>query len=144
MVNCPFGVIDRHPTDGRAWKCTLCYDRLREDMTPACAKSCPTESIQFGELEQLRTHARQRVEQLHEKGLHDAYLYGDSAENQPGTEGLNAFFLLIDKPEAYNLPSKPVVPTKKSGDAWKSMGVAAAGIALAAIGSVLFGGRKNR
>jgi formate dehydrogenase iron-sulfur subunit len=143
VVNCPFGVIDRHPTDGRAWKCTLCYDRLREDMTPACAKACPTESIQFGELEQLRTHARERVEQLHERGLHDAYLYGESAESQPGTEGLNAFFLLVDKPEVYNLPSEPVVPTKKSGDAWKSMGFAAAGIALAAVGSVLFGG-KNR
>jgi formate dehydrogenase iron-sulfur subunit len=143
VVNCPFGVIDRSPTDGRAWKCTLCYDRLREDMTPACAKACPTESIKFGELDDLRAEAKQRVENLHEKGMREAYLYGESAESQPGTEGLNAFFLLLDKPEVYNLPPNPVVPTKKSGDAWKSMGIAAAGMALAAVGAVLFGRDKK-
>ena len=139
VVNCPFGVIDRREDDGRAWKCTLCYDRLREDMTPACAKACPTESIKFGDLDHLRAQAKQRVEALREKGLREAHLYGESAESQPGTEGLNAFFLLLDKPEAYNLPPDPVVPTKKSKDAWASMGVAAAGMALVAIGAVLFG-----
>ncbi len=138
VVNCPFGVIDRSPDDGRAWKCTLCYDRLRQDMTPACAKACPTESIQYGELDTLRERARARVEQLHESGLREAYLYGENKEDQPGTEGLNAFFLLLDKPEVYNLPPDPVVPTKKVGDAWKSMAFAAAGVALAAIGSVFF------
>ena len=139
VVNCPFGVIDRRAEDGRAWKCTLCYDRLREDMTPACAKACPTESIQFGDLDVLRERAQRRVEQLREGGLQEAYLYGANAEDQPGTEGLNAFFLLLDKPEVYNLPPEPVVPTKKAGEAWASMAAAAAGVALAAIGSILFG-----
>jgi formate dehydrogenase iron-sulfur subunit len=139
VVNCPFGVIDRRPDDGRAWKCTLCYDRLREDMTPACAKHCPTESIQFGDLDELREKAKARVQKLHDAGMKEAYLYGASAEDQPGTEGLNAFFLLVDKPEVYNLPPDPVVPTEKGKDAWKSMAVAAAGVALAALGSVLFG-----
>src|SRR5690242_12602403 len=64
IVNCPFGVIDRRQDDGRAWKCTLCYDRLKEDMAPACAKACPTESIKFGDLDHLRDVARERVERL--------------------------------------------------------------------------------
>lgn len=139
VVNCPFGVIDRREDDGRAWKCTLCYDRLREDMTPACAKACPTESIKFGDVDRLRAAARERVEDLRAQGLREAYLYGESAESQPGTGGLNAFFLLVDKPEVYNLPPDPVVPTKNSKEAWRSMGIAAAGMAAAAVGAVLFG-----
>ncbi|MGH9693912.1 MAG: 4Fe-4S dicluster domain-containing protein, partial [Bryobacteraceae bacterium] len=143
IVNCPFGVIDRREEDGRAWKCTLCYDRLRDDLTPACAKACPTESIQFGELGELRDRAQTRVEKLHSQGLKGAYLYGASAEDQPGTEGLNAFFLLVDKPEVYNLPPDPVVPTKKVKDAWMSMAAAAAGMMLVALGSVLVGGKRD-
>jgi formate dehydrogenase iron-sulfur subunit len=135
IVSCPFGVIARREEDGRAWKCTLCYDRLRENMQPACAKACPTESIQFGDVEQLRKNAAQRVEQLHERGISEAYLYGADAAEQPGTEGLNAFFLLVDKPEVYNLPPDPVVPTKRVKDGWMSMAAAAAGMALVALGS---------
>jgi len=141
IVNCPFGVIDRREEDGRAWKCTLCYDRQKEDMIPACAKSCPTESIQFGELDQLRERAAARVEKLHESGLTDAYLYGAKTEDQPGTEGLNAFFLLVDKPEVYNLPPDPVVPTKKVKDAWISMAAGAAAMSLVAIGAAFFGSK---
>jgi len=142
VVNCPFGVIDRHEEDGRAWKCTLCYDRLKEDMAPACAKACPTDSIKFGEIEELRSIARERVEHLHEAGVDQAYLYGADEKDQPGTEGLNAFFLLLDKPEVYNLPPDPVVPTKKAGESWRAMGVAAAGIAALALAAV-FGGRPG-
>jgi formate dehydrogenase iron-sulfur subunit len=123
---CPFGVVDRREDDGRAWKCTLCYDRLKADMTPACAKACPTQSIQFGDLVQLRVKARQRVEELHGRGMQEAYLYG---EEQKGTGGLNAFFLLADKPEKYNLPPEPMVPTKRAGKSWLSMGAAAVGLA---------------
>jgi formate dehydrogenase iron-sulfur subunit len=137
VINCPFGVIDRREEDGRAWKCTLCYDRLREDMTPACAKACPTESIQFGDIDELHTRAEARVEKLHASGLADAYLYGANKTEQPGTEGLNAFFLLLDKPEVYNLPPDPVIPTKKVKAAWTSMAASATVMALAAIGSVL-------
>jgi formate dehydrogenase iron-sulfur subunit len=137
VVNCPFGVIDRREDDGRAWKCTLCYDRLRADMQPACAKACPTESIQFGNLDELRHKAQARVEKLHRNGMTEAYLYGADKKDQPGTEGLNAFFLLLDKPEVYNLPPDPVVPTKKAKDAWKSMGLAALGMAAIAVVSVL-------
>lgn len=113
-------------------------------MTPACAKACPTESIQFGNVVQLRENARKRVDELRQRGVKEAYLYGESAESQPGTEGLNAFFLLLDKPEVYNLPPDPVVPTTKGKDAWRSMGIAMAGMALAAVGAVLFGREGGR
>ncbi len=136
VVACPFGVIDRLEDDGRAWKCTLCYDRLKAGQEPACAKACPTDSIVFGDLHELRAKAVERVRQLHERGLPEAYLYGVDAANQPGTEGLNAFFLLIDKPEVYNLPPDPVVPTKKVRESWASMAVAALAMAAAALGAV--------
>jgi formate dehydrogenase iron-sulfur subunit len=135
VVNCPFGVIDRREDDGRAWKCTLCYDRLKEDMEPACAKACPTDSIKFGDLEELREIAHGRVDRLREQGMDEAYLYGADAASQPGTEGLNAFFLLADRPEAYNLPPEPVVPTKKAKEAWASFAFAALGLVAAAVGS---------
>src|SRR4051812_8967399 len=119
IVGCPFGVIDRRADDGRAWKCTLCYDRLQEGETPACAKACPTESIQFGELAELQQRAAARVDQLHARGVTDAYLYGADGTNQPGTEGLHAFFLLVDQPEVYNLPPDPLIPQKTVGQSWR-------------------------
>jgi formate dehydrogenase iron-sulfur subunit len=143
ITACPFGVIDRREEDGRAWKCTLCYDRLKDGHEPACAKACPTDSIQFGDLDELRVKAQARVEILHERGLEEAYLYGADAADQPGTEGLNAFFLLVDKPEVYNLPPDPVVPTKKVGDAWRAMAFAAAGMVAAAIGAVVSSRTKS-
>jgi formate dehydrogenase iron-sulfur subunit len=139
IVGCPFGVIDRREDDGRAWKCTLCYDRQKDDMEPACAKACPTDSIMFGDLDQLRQRAEARVTQLHERGLTDAYLYGADEVAQPGTEGLNAFFLLVDEPEVYNLPPDPVVPTKKIGQSWLSMAGAVLAMAGVAVGAALAG-----
>jgi formate dehydrogenase iron-sulfur subunit len=144
IVGCPFGVIDRREEDGRAWKCTLCYDRLKDDMTPACAKACPTESIQFGDLDELKDRARERVDQLHRRGVTEAYLYGVDEDNQPGTEGLNAFFLLVDQPEVYNLPPDPVIPAKKAGQAWLSLAAAVVGMALAAAGAVATSGGRRR
>src|SRR5258707_13406239 len=90
-IACPFGVIDLNREDGRAWKCTLCYDRQKADQEPACAKACPTQSIRFGELDELRERAHDRVAQLHDRGVGDAYLYG--ADEQTSVGRLNAFFL---------------------------------------------------
>ena len=139
VSGCPFGVIDRNHDDGRAWKCTLCYDRQKDGMQPACAKACPTMSIQFGDVDELRERAKQRVEYLHETGLKEAYLYGESAESQPGTGGLNAFFLLVDKPEVYNLPPAPEVPTHKGNKSWLSAGLAAVGVTALALASAMLG-----
>jgi formate dehydrogenase iron-sulfur subunit len=138
---CPFGVVDRREEDGRAWKCTLCYDRQKGGLTPACAKACPTASIQFGPLDELRERARARVDALRERGHPEAYLYGESAASQPGTEGLHAFFLLCDRPEAYNLPPDPVVPTAKIVRSWGSMVAGVLSLAALALAAALPGRR---
>ncbi len=110
VVACPFGVIarDEHG-DHHAHKCTLCYDRMKDGLTPACAKACPTDSIQFGEVEQLKAHARERLGILHERGVSEARLYGVDDNILDG--GLNSFFLLLDEPEVYNLPENPERPS---------------------------------
>jgi formate dehydrogenase iron-sulfur subunit len=131
---CPYGVIDQRKDDGRVWKCTLCYDRLEADMTPACAKACPTESIQFGPLTELRERARQRVERLHDTGVTDARLYGDDPHD--GVGGAGAFFLLLDEPEVYRLPPDPVVTTRDLPAMWKAAGAAALALGAAVVASV--------
>ena len=98
VVACPFGVIERRRDDGRAWKCTLCYDRQRDGDMPACAKACPTESIVFGDIEELKVKARARVEQLHDSGVTEAYLYGADATEQPGTDQIQAGSLITGRP----------------------------------------------
>jgi formate dehydrogenase iron-sulfur subunit len=134
---CPYGVIDIREEDGRAWKCTLCYDRLGVGLEPACAKTCPTDSIQFGELDELRERANQRLEQLHANGTTNARLYGESPDDGVGGQG--AFFLLLDEPEVYGLPPDPVVTTRDLPAMWRGAGIAAAsllaGIAMSFIGS---------
>jgi formate dehydrogenase iron-sulfur subunit len=137
---CPYGVIDLRKEDGRAFKCTLCYDRLKDGQTPACAQACPTESIQFGELSELRERADARLEELHDKGVDVARLYGRDPEDGVGGDG--AFFLLLDEPEVYGLPPDPIVPTRDIGTMWASVGKAA--VALGAIGVASFlGGRRS-
>ncbi|MFC8367692.1 MULTISPECIES: 4Fe-4S dicluster domain-containing protein [unclassified Streptomyces] len=128
---CPYGVIDQRPDDGRAWKCTLCYDRLGDGMEPACAKACPTDSIQFGPLEELRERAAGRVAQLHAAGTTDARLYGEDPEDGVGGDG--AFFLLLDEPEVYGLPPDPVVTTRDLPAMWRHAAAAAASLAALAV-----------
>jgi formate dehydrogenase iron-sulfur subunit len=140
---CPYGVIDRRPHDGRAQKCTLCYDRLHDGLQPACAQACPTQSIQYGTLDELRERADRRLAQLHDAGVTEARLYGHDPNDGVGGDG--AFFLLLDEPEVYGLPPDPVVPTRDAKDMWRKAGQAAATFALAGIGafvSVAVGGRR--
>ena len=119
VVSCPFGVIDRRPQPlpdaGGAFKCTFCYDRQKSGLVPACAKVCPTESIVFGRLDDLRAQATQRVNELHQHGYHDAQLYDPT---ETSVRGIHAFFLLLGEPEAYGLPPKPQVPTIYLKSAW--------------------------
>src|SRR5690242_18335684 len=136
VVACPFGVIGQRERDGRMWKCTLCYDRLRGGLEPACAKACPTDSIQFGELAALRRHAEARVDELHAAGVTDARLY--LADSNDGVGGAGAFFLLLDEPQVYGLPRDPVVPTRNLRRAWRAAALAAG--ALVAATAWVFGG----
>jgi formate dehydrogenase iron-sulfur subunit len=141
---CPFGVVqvDRE-RDGKAHKCTLCYDRLKDGMEPACAKACPTDSITFGPVDELLDHARARVESLRDRGI-PGYLYGTDGvlETECDTSeigGLNCFFLLIDRPEVYNLPPAPTRPSTRTGAGLFSMAVAA----LALTAATMLSFRRN-
>jgi formate dehydrogenase iron-sulfur subunit len=132
---CPFGVVDINTLDGKAHKCTLCYDRLKGGLEPACAKACPTNSIQFGEIADLQERARERVQHLHAVGVDTAYLYG--TPGAPGATGglehLNAFFLLTASPETYNLPSAPTRPANRVTPSLLSGLATIAGLAVAAL-----------
>ena len=137
---CPFGVIDQRKGDGRVWKCTLCYDRLGSGLEPACATACPTKSIQFGPLDELRERAAARVETLRDAGSTEARLYGDDPSD--GVGGFGAFFLLLDEPEVYGLPPAPVSTTRDLPEMWKKAAMASVtflGLAVSA-----FVGRRGR
>jgi formate dehydrogenase iron-sulfur subunit len=123
VVSCPFGVIEKRPEDGRAFKCTFCYDRQKAGLIPACAKACPTESIQFGDHDVLRQRAKKRLQDLQERGYSDARIY-DPQETSVG--GIHAFFVILGEPEAYNLPPAPEVPTVYLKSAWTSAFISAA------------------
>jgi formate dehydrogenase iron-sulfur subunit len=122
VVSCPFGVIEKRPEDGRAFKCTFCYDRQKAGLIPACAKACPTQSIQFGDLEVLRQRGKKRVQDLQERGYSDARIY-DPQETSVG--GIHAFFVILGEPETYNLPPAPEVPTAYLKGAWTSAFISA-------------------
>jgi formate dehydrogenase iron-sulfur subunit len=160
VAGCPFGVVERRsdgtaaPTTrqgerkgeqpkvakrGVAQKCTLCYDRLLDDETPACAKTCPTTSIKFGDHEDLVEEARARVAELHAQGMTEARLYG--ANELDGVGGTGSVFLLLDEPEVYGLPPDPRVCTADLMTMYKRAGLAAAGMVAAAALSFLKGRR---
>ncbi|MCZ0914797.1 4Fe-4S dicluster domain-containing protein [Gordonia amicalis] len=160
VAGCPFGVVERRadgtaapttrsgerkgeqpevPKRGVAQKCTLCYDRLLDDETPACAQTCPTTSIKYGDHDDLVADAHRRVAQLHEQGMTEARLYG--ANPNDGVGGTGSVFLLLDEPEVYGLPPDPRVCTADLPSMYKRAGVAAVGMLAAAAVSFLRGGR---
>jgi formate dehydrogenase iron-sulfur subunit len=156
---CPFGVLDRRhiprhsddpppqmlglqlgkKEDGRVWKCTLCYDRLKGGHEPACAKACPTDSIQFGPLDELRERADKRLEKLQAESWNGARLYGRDPDD--GVGGFGAFFLLLDEPEVYGLPPDPVVATSHLTEMWKTAAVATGALVLGVIAGFVGGSR---
>jgi formate dehydrogenase iron-sulfur subunit len=144
IPSCPFGVPNRDPYDGRAAKCTLCYDRLQDGLEPACAKACPTDAIQFGAYEELVQTAKGRVLALHARGIDGAYLYG--AADEPGEQlagGLGAFFLLTEPPERFGLPAQADSPIQAHAPIATAAGLAAAAAAmLGTIASFAFARRK--
>jgi formate dehydrogenase iron-sulfur subunit len=138
VAACPFGVVTRSHFDGHAHKCTLCYDRQRDGLVPACAKACPTASIQFGPVGELREQAKKRVEDLRGRGQRGAYLYGDAA-TEAYTE-LHSFYLLLDRPAVYGLPDTPVNPwVHMAGDYARAAAWGVAGVVLAAATFLLLG-----
>ncbi|KAA9394838.1 4Fe-4S dicluster domain-containing protein [Kocuria coralli] len=159
VAGCPFGVIERRtdglvttppsrdlpasvkrPQTGIAQKCTLCYDRMKDDETPACAKTCPTTSIKYGRREEMLSTARERVAQLHEQGMTEARLYGANPDD--GVGGTGSIFLLLDEPEVYGLPPDPRVPTADLPRMFKRAGLAMAGMVAATATAFALGGRR--
>ena len=161
VAGCPFGVVERRsdgtvepttregqrkgeqppvPRRGVAQKCTLCYDRLVDDETPACAKTCPTTSIKFGDHDDMVEIARERVEQLHAQGMTEARLYG--ANPNDGVGGTGSVFLLLDEPEVYGLPPDPRVCTADLPTMYRRAGAAALGMVAAAAVSFLTGRKR--
>ncbi|HEX6256609.1 MAG TPA: 4Fe-4S dicluster domain-containing protein [Euzebyales bacterium] len=136
---CPYGVLDRREDDGRVWKCTLCYDRLIDGGEPACAKACPTDSINFGTHDDMLAMARDRLDEVVEAGYGGAQLYGDGPSG--GVDGAGSVFLLLDQPEVYGLPPDPIASTKHLGDMWRSAAVAALTLA-AGVAAAVLGGRR--
>jgi len=140
VPSCPYGVIDQRKSDGRVFKCTLCYDRLGDGLMPACATACPTQSIQFGDLDELQARADARLATLQAQGVETARLYG--RDENDGVGGNGAFFLLLDEPEVYGLPPDPVVPARDLPAMWKAAATGAAMIVGVALSAVL-GSRKG-
>ncbi|WP_340540908.1 4Fe-4S dicluster domain-containing protein [Nocardioides sp. GXZ039] len=153
VAGCPFGVVQRRddgtvgtasrgydvPNRHVAQKCTLCYDRLLDDGVPACAKTCPTTSIKFGDRDELVDDARRRVAAMHAEGRTEARLYG--ANPYDGVGGTGSIFLLLDEPEVYGLPPDPRVCTADLPQMWRRAGAAMAGMAVAAAVSFVMGRR---
>ena len=137
---CPYGVIDQRKDDGRVFKCTMCYDRLTDGLQPACATACPTQSIQFGDLDELQARADERLATLQSQGVETARLYG--RDENDGVGGNGAFFLLLDEPEVYGLPPDPIVPAHDMPAMWRSAIAGAAMIVGVALSAVL-GSRKR-
>jgi formate dehydrogenase iron-sulfur subunit len=140
VVACPFGVVDKNQDQGRAFKCTFCYDRQKAGLIPACAKACPTESIKFGEIEALRAKAQDRLQELRRRGMRDANFY-DASETSVG--GTHAMFIVRGDPRSYNLPPNPEVPTVYLKKGWTSSAVAAGIILAGSLMAFMFEKRSN-
>lgn len=141
VTACPFGVVERNEKDGRAFKCTFCYDRQKAGLVPACAKACPTESIKFGEINDLRDCAQKRLEELHRKGINDADIY-DPLHTSVG--GTHALFIIRGNGRSYNLPPVPEVPTVYQKMAWTSSAVGAALLLAGTLIAFMSDGNRNR
>ena len=138
---CPYGVIDQRKDDGRVFKCAMCYDRLTDGLMPACATACPTQSIQFGDLDELQARADARLETLKSQGVETARLYGRDENDGVGGDG--AFFLLLDEPEVYGLPPDPVVTTRDLPVMWRHAAMAALALAGGVVAAFLGSGTRG-
>jgi formate dehydrogenase iron-sulfur subunit len=117
----------------------MCYDRMRGAKQPACAQACPTDSIQFGPLDELRVRAADRLAEVVAAGEDRAQLYGHEPDD--GVGGTGALFLLLDDPEVYRLPPDPVTPTRTLPRMWGMAGAAAGALAAVLVGSLVSGRR---
>src|SRR5574341_2466646 len=135
---CPYGVISLSEATGTVHKCTLCNDRIHNGLGTACAKACPTGSIAFGEVEELKKNADARLAQLKALGHTKANIYGYTEAG-----GLNVFYLFLDSPVVYGQPLEPVVPQRRLLKSAAITVVTAVAVAVAALISFRERGMKR-
>jgi len=107
VAGCPFDVPRISKKDSKAYKCTLCSDRVSVGLEPACIKACPTQALVFGSKEDMIDHANDRIADLKERGYDQAGLYDPA-----GVGGTHVMYVLhhADQPQLYNdLPKEPAI-----------------------------------
>jgi len=107
ITGCPFNIPRISKKDSKAYKCTLCSDRVSVGMEPACVKTCPTGALVFGSKEDMIQHAEERIVDLKSRGYNNAGLY-----DPPGVGGTHVMYVLqhADQPQIYNgLPKDPQI-----------------------------------
>jgi len=134
---CPFHVAHKDEEEGTSRKCRFCIDRITNGLEPACAKTCPTGAIQFGERGDLLTMGRTRAQQLRTNSHPDASLYG---EDELG--GLHTLYVLTERPAVYGLPEAPQLATSAAVTKWLS-GIVTAGVVAAVPLWLLFRRKKE-
>jgi formate dehydrogenase iron-sulfur subunit len=132
ITGCPFNVPRISKKDSKAYKCTLCSDRVAVGLEPACVKTCPTGAIVFGSKEDMIHHADERIADLKERGYQNAGRYDPA-----GVGGTHVMYVLqhADQPQLYGLPREPAISPLVS--LWKGVGkpLALLALGLAAVGS---------
>jgi formate dehydrogenase iron-sulfur subunit len=131
ITGCPFDIPRISKRDHKAYKCTLCSDRVAVGLEPACIKACPTGALVFGTKEDMKHHAEGRIEDLKSRGFEHAGLY-----DPPGVGGTQVMYVLhhADRPELYNdLPKDPHISAMVG--VWKGLSkpIGLAAIALTAV-----------
>jgi len=129
VTGCPFNVPRISKKDSKAYKCTLCSDRVAVNQAPACAKACPTGAIQFGSKADMKDYATKRIDDLKSRGFEQAGLYDPS-----GVGGTHVMYVLhhADRPQLYsNLPAEPSISPLVS--LWKGVAKPLATLALAGV-----------
>ncbi|PZU20011.1 MAG: formate dehydrogenase subunit beta [Shinella sp.] len=129
VAGCPFNVPRISKKDNRAYKCTLCSDRVSVGQEPACVKTCPTGAISFGSKENMKTLAAERVAELNERGFEHAGLY-----DPQGVGGTHVMYVLhhADEPTLYaGLPKEPQISPVVEG--WKDVLKPVAAVATVAV-----------
>jgi len=132
ITGCPFNIPRISKKDSKAYKCTLCSDRVAVGLEPACVKTCPTGAIVFGSKDDMKHHAEGRIADLKERGYESAGLY-----DPEGVGGTHVMYVLqhADQPQLYGLPKEPTISSLVS--LWKGVAKPLAMLALgvAAVGS---------
>ena len=131
VAGCPFDVPRISKQDSRAYKCTLCSDRVAVGQEPACVKTCPTGAIMFGTKEDMKEHAEERITDLKSRGFAQAGLYDPA-----GVGGTHVMYVLhhADQPTLYHgLRENPSISATVG--LWKGLTkpLALAGMAITAL-----------